>query len=75
MHQEHGTSLSSLMPSYRARGNRHKHRTFHLNIKMSLFQCSVILRLSRDVVDSLCLEKVKTCPDAILCNLLWANML
>ncbi|GAB0209969.1 hypothetical protein GRJ2_003462600 [Grus japonensis] len=72
---EEGARLFSVVPSDRARGNRHKleNRKFQLNTKKNFFTLRVTEhwnRFPREVVESPSLERFKTHLDAILCNML-----
>ncbi|GAB0182427.1 hypothetical protein GRJ2_000708000 [Grus japonensis] len=78
--QEEGARLFSVVPSDRARGNRHelKYRKFRLNMRKNFFTLRVTEhwhRLPREVVESPSLEIFKTRLDAILCNPLWVILL
>jgi len=64
-----------VLPSDRARGNRHKlkHRKFRLNMRKNFFPLRVTEhwhRLPREVMDSPSLEIFKTRLNVVLCNLL-----
>lgn len=63
------------MPSNRTRNNGHKlnHKKFHLKMRKKFFTLRIAKhwnRLSRQVVESLSLEILKTHLDTFLCNLL-----
>jgi len=71
---------TSVVPSDRTRGNRHKlkHRKFRLNMRNNFFPLRVTEhwnRLPREVVESPSPEIFKIRPDVVLCNLLWVNLL
>ena len=74
-HQDNGTSLFSVVPSERTRGNGHtlKPRNFQLNIRGHFFTVRVTEhwnRLPREAVESPPLEILKTClvPSRATCS-------
>lgn len=68
---------SSVVPSGRLRGNEHKekHRRLHLKMRKNIpLKVTAWNRLSKEPVESLSMEILKTCLGMILCNLHQMNL-
>lgn len=73
--QENGARLFLVVPSNSMKSSDHKlkHKEFHLNIRKNFFTLRVVRhwnRLPRELVESACLETLKTHQDTFVCHLL-----
>jgi len=71
--KEDGAGLFAVVPSDRTRGSGHKlkYGRLHLNVRKHVFTVRVTTRwhrLPREVVESPCLEILRTCLDTVLGN-------